>query len=165
MQRAALARGSARAAEGPAFRPALGRVQTRPRSGLSPLAQPAATLFKSLMAGEQCLHGFTNRDIRARQTSTQLLRSCADDSVEGKCKGWPVLQAPACPRPDRQDCAHAPPASHQLRPQRHGHFDVRVRAPLPQRLLRCRPLIIFPKDKELMEKESILQHGSTTRFR
>ena len=128
--------------------------------GFNPLAQPDATLFKSLMAGEHCLHGFTNRDIRARLTSTQLLRSCADDSVEGKCKGRPVLQAPACPRPDRQDSTHAPLASHQLRPQRHGHFDVPARAPLPQRLLRRRALIIFAKNKELTEKESILCPGS-----
>ena len=45
-----------------------------------------AALFKSLMAGEHCLHGFTNRDIRARLTSTQLLRSCADDPKKASAK-------------------------------------------------------------------------------
>ncbi len=35
-----------------------------PDRGSIPLAQQDATLFKSLMAGERCLHGFTNRDIR-----------------------------------------------------------------------------------------------------
>jgi len=45
--------------------------------GSNPLAQHDATLFKSLMADEHCLHGFTNRDIRARSASTQLLHSCA----------------------------------------------------------------------------------------
>ena len=47
--------------------------------GVQFVAQHDATLFKSLMAGEHCLHGFTNRDIRARLASTQLLRACAND--------------------------------------------------------------------------------------
>ena len=71
--------------------------------GFNPLAQPDATLFKSLMAGEHCLHGVTNPDIRQRLTSTPLLRSCADDSVEGQRQGRQVLQTPARARPDRQD--------------------------------------------------------------
>jgi hypothetical protein len=54
--------------------------------GFNPLAQPDATLFTSLMAGEHCLHGFTNRDIRARLTATQLLRSCADDPKKASAK-------------------------------------------------------------------------------
>lgn len=54
--------------------------------GFNPLAQHDATLFKSLMAGEHCLHGFTNRDIRARLASTQLLRSCADDPKKASAK-------------------------------------------------------------------------------
>jgi hypothetical protein len=33
---------------------------------IQPLTQHDATLFKSLMAGEHCQHGFTNRDIRAQ---------------------------------------------------------------------------------------------------
>ncbi len=77
-------------------------------------------------------------------------------SEEGRCQGRPVFQAPARPGPDRQDSAHAPLTSHQLRPQRHGHFDVPARAPLPKRLRWRRALIIFANDKELTEKESIL---------
>jgi hypothetical protein len=54
--------------------------------GFNPLTQHDATLFKSLMAGEHCLHGFTNRDIRARLTSTPLLRSRADDPKKASAK-------------------------------------------------------------------------------
>ena len=50
------------------------------------MAQPDATLFKSSMAGEHCLHGFTNRHIRARLASTQLLRSCANDPKKASAK-------------------------------------------------------------------------------
>jgi len=45
-----------------------------------------------------------------------------------------------------------PLASHQLRPQCHGHHDVPARAPLPERLRLRRALIIFAKDKELTKK-------------
>ena len=38
------------------------------------------------MAGEHCLHGFTNRDIRAWLASTQLLRSCANDPKKASAK-------------------------------------------------------------------------------
>jgi hypothetical protein len=51
-----------------------------------PLAQPDATLFKSLMSGEHCLHGSTNRDIRARLISTKLLGGCANDSKKASAK-------------------------------------------------------------------------------
>ena len=50
---------------------AVGRHSSTAGPGFNPVAQPDATLFKSLMAGEHGLHGFTNRDIRARLTSTQ----------------------------------------------------------------------------------------------
>jgi urease subunit alpha len=40
-----------------------------------PLVQRDATLFKSLMAGEHCLHGFTNRDIRSQLSDTRWLRA------------------------------------------------------------------------------------------
>jgi hypothetical protein len=43
------------------------------------MAKHDATLFKSLMASEHCLHGFTNRDIRSRLTGTRWLRAYADD--------------------------------------------------------------------------------------
>jgi len=38
------------------------------------------------MAGEHCLHGFTNRHIRAQLASTQVLRSCADDPKKASAK-------------------------------------------------------------------------------
>jgi hypothetical protein len=38
------------------------------------------------MAGEHCLHGFTNRDMREQLTSTRLLRSCADDPKKASAK-------------------------------------------------------------------------------
>jgi hypothetical protein len=47
-------------------------------------------------------------------------------------------------------------ASHSLRPKRYGHFAVPARTALPQRLLRRDALIIFAKNKEVTEKESIL---------
>jgi len=50
------------------------------------MAQHDATLFKSPMAGEHCLHGFTNRDIRSRLTGTHWLRACADDPKKPSTK-------------------------------------------------------------------------------
>jgi hypothetical protein len=38
---------------------------------LDPVVRPDATLFRSLMAGEQCLHEFTNRNIRSRLKLTR----------------------------------------------------------------------------------------------
>lgn len=49
------------------------------RGSIRWLAQPDATLFQNLMADEHCLHGFSNRDARARLMSMQLLRACAND--------------------------------------------------------------------------------------
>ncbi len=43
-------------------------------------------LFKSPMAGERCLHGFTNRDVRARLAKTPLLRSCGTDPKKASAK-------------------------------------------------------------------------------
>jgi hypothetical protein len=54
--------------------------------GFNPMAQHDATLFKSLMAGEHCLHGFTNRDIRSRLSGTRWLRACADDPKKASAK-------------------------------------------------------------------------------
>lgn len=50
------------------------------------MAQHDATLFKSLMAGEHCLHGFTNHDIRSRLSGTRWLRACADDPKKASAK-------------------------------------------------------------------------------
>ena len=54
--------------------------------GFNPLAQHDATLFKSVMAGEHCLHGFTNLDVRSRLTGTHWLRACADDPKKASAK-------------------------------------------------------------------------------
>ena len=54
--------------------------------GFNPMAQHDATLFKSLMAGEHCLHGFTNRDIRSQLSGTRRLRACADDPKKASAK-------------------------------------------------------------------------------
>jgi len=50
------------------------------------LAQHDATLLKSLIAGEHCLHGFTNRDIRSQLTGTRWLCACADDPKKANAK-------------------------------------------------------------------------------
>jgi hypothetical protein len=50
------------------------------------MAQLDADLSKSLMAGEHCLRGFTNRDIRSKLTRTRWLRSCADDPKKDRAK-------------------------------------------------------------------------------
>ena len=50
------------------------------------MAQHDVTLVKSLMAGEHCLHGFTNRDIRSRLSGTRWLRACADDPRKASAK-------------------------------------------------------------------------------
>ena len=65
---------------------AAGRPPPVDGPGFNPLAQHDAILFKSLMAGEHCLHGFTNRDIRARLTGTRWLRACADDPKKASAK-------------------------------------------------------------------------------
>ena len=44
--------------------------------GFNPLARLDAELSQSVMAGEHCLKGFSNRDIRDRLTSSSHLRTC-----------------------------------------------------------------------------------------
>jgi hypothetical protein len=38
------------------------------------------------MAGEHCLHGFTNRDIRSQLSGTRWLSACADDPKKASAK-------------------------------------------------------------------------------
>ena len=45
-------------------------------SGFNPMARRDAELFQSVMDGDHCLRGFTNRDIRQRLASTPHLRNC-----------------------------------------------------------------------------------------
>jgi hypothetical protein len=54
--------------------------------GFNPLARHDAELFQSLMAGEHCLRGFTNRDIRAQLESTLHLRACGHDPRKQSAK-------------------------------------------------------------------------------
>ncbi|HRD96349.1 MAG TPA: hypothetical protein PLA97_08135 [Rubrivivax sp.] len=39
-----------------------------------------------MMAGEHCLHGFTNRDIRSQLNGTRWLRACADDPKKASAR-------------------------------------------------------------------------------
>lgn len=55
-------------------------------SGFNPLARYDAELFQTLMAGEHCLRGFTNRDVRARLASSVHLRTCRHDSKKESAK-------------------------------------------------------------------------------
>jgi hypothetical protein len=55
-------------------------------SGFNPLARHDAELFQSIMAGEHCLRGFNNRDIRARLASTVHLRACGQDPKKASAK-------------------------------------------------------------------------------
>jgi hypothetical protein len=74
-------------------------------AGFNPLATPDAQLFQSLMTGEHCLRGFTNRDVRARLTSTAHLRSCGSDLKKQSAKykgvsaiaGFDLLNEPVPP--------------------------------------------------------------------
>ena len=135
------------------------RSPTKPSSATTTPTEP--TLLKCLMAGDHCLHGFTNRNIRSNLKSTRLLSSCADDPKKAIAKFGRCFRRPLA-RPDCQDPAHSPPESHQLRPQRHGHLAVPARAPLPKHLLRRDTLIFFARNNELTEKKNIPRQVSIT---
>lgn len=51
-------------------------------SGFNPLAHHDSELVQALMAGERCLRGFSNHDIRARLAATVHLRVCGQDPEE-----------------------------------------------------------------------------------
>ena len=55
-------------------------------AGFNPLARQDAELFQSLMDGEHCLRGFTNRDIRAQLQSRLHLRACGQDHRKRSAK-------------------------------------------------------------------------------
>jgi len=55
-------------------------------AGFNPLARHDAQLFQTLMAGEHCLRGFTNRDVRAQLESTVHLRACGHDPRKQSAK-------------------------------------------------------------------------------
>jgi hypothetical protein len=49
-------------------------------AALNPLARRDAELFQSIMDGDHCLRGFSNRDIRERLARTPLLKDCPSNS-------------------------------------------------------------------------------------
>ena len=55
-------------------------------SGFNPLARHDAELFQSVMAGDHCLRGFKNCDIRARLASTGHLRAFGHDPIKQSAK-------------------------------------------------------------------------------
>jgi len=48
-------------------------------AGFNPLARGDVALFQSVIDGEHCLKGFTNRDIRAQLQTAPHLRACGRD--------------------------------------------------------------------------------------
>ncbi|MBI4472972.1 MAG: hypothetical protein HY646_09915, partial [Acidobacteria bacterium] len=52
----------------------------------NPLARRDAELFQSVMDGDHCLRGFSNRDIRQRLASTPHLRQCAQNPKKASAK-------------------------------------------------------------------------------
>jgi hypothetical protein len=71
----------------------LDRVTTRKKdtagrgcSGFNPLARPDAELFQSIMDGDHCLRGFSNRDIRERLVSTFHMRNCVQHPKRASAK-------------------------------------------------------------------------------
>jgi len=61
-------------------------------SGFNPLARPDAELFQSVMDGDHCLRGFTNKDIRARLASTPHLRKCGNEPQKASAKISRILR-------------------------------------------------------------------------
>jgi hypothetical protein len=57
---------------------------------------------KIRMAGDHCLHDFTNSEITARLASTQLMFSSTQRSKSSQRQGRPILPTPAEPQPDRK---------------------------------------------------------------
>lgn len=73
----------------------------------------------------------------------------------------PPLASPACPHPVRHDPEHPPLQRDKLRPQDHGHDEVRSRALPAGRLRRCHAQRFFGQDKEVTAGESMLTRRST----
>ena len=55
-------------------------------AGFNPLARRDAELFLSIMDGNHCLRGFSNRDIRQRLVSTPHLRQCVSNPKKASAK-------------------------------------------------------------------------------
>ena len=61
-------------------------------AGFNPMARQDAQLFQSVMDGEHCLKGFTNRDIRARLESKYHFSTYAKDSRKQSAKVSRILR-------------------------------------------------------------------------
>ena len=61
-------------------------------SAFNPLARRDTELFQSVMAGDHCIRGFNNRDIRTRLVSTSHLRKCGKDSRKQNSKISRILR-------------------------------------------------------------------------
>ena len=55
-------------------------------SGFNPMARRDTELFQSVMDGDHCLRGFTNRDVRQRLASTPHLRKYGKNSKKASAK-------------------------------------------------------------------------------
>ena len=69
----------------------LDRLTTRKRTGrgcagLLPLARRDVELFQSIMDGNHCLRGFSNRDIRQQLALTPHLRQCGSNPKKAGAK-------------------------------------------------------------------------------
>ena len=110
-------------------------------SGFNPLARHDAELFQSVMAGEHCLLGFHNRDIRARLASTVHLRACGQDpkkesakvsrtfrrfDAHGLIAKVPRTRRWARPSPEAQ-AGNAPRTSEKTRSAAEGQEDKMIR--------------------------------------
>src|SRR2546422_9122254 len=61
-------------------------------SGFNPLARRDAELFQSVMDGDHCLRGFTNKDIRARLASTPHFRKWGNETRKASAKISRILR-------------------------------------------------------------------------
>ena len=61
-------------------------------SGFNSLVRRDAELFQSVMDGDHCLRGFTNKNIRARLASTPHLRKCGNQSKKASAKISRILR-------------------------------------------------------------------------
>ena len=55
-------------------------------SGFNPLARRDAELFQSIVQGDHCLRGFSNRDIRQRPALTPHFAECAKNPQKAGVK-------------------------------------------------------------------------------
>ncbi|MGH8653298.1 MAG: hypothetical protein ACREYE_14530 [Gammaproteobacteria bacterium] len=123
-------------------------------SGFNPLARHDSELVQALMAGERCLRGFSNHDIRARLAATVHLRAGGQDP-EGKA---PRSAGPFAGSTLTGPIAKIPRTRRwrvTLRTPRHGNAALSARPPLSGGVFQNRRMICFVECKEVTVKESI----------